>query len=58
MIVTGNRQHLIRTDDLHHLEYVMLLYPECSRTRAGKRTTNLVSVSYAIKGNAIWILSN
>ena len=41
MIVTGNRQHLIRTDDLHHREYVMLLYTDCSGTRTGKRTTNV-----------------
>jgi hypothetical protein len=45
MIVTGNRQHLIGTNDLHHLKYVMILYTDGSGTRTGQRTANIQPVS-------------
>jgi hypothetical protein len=41
MIITGNCQYLVRTNDPHHLEHMMLLYTECSGTGARKRTTNI-----------------
>jgi hypothetical protein len=41
MIITGNCQYLVRTNDPHHLEHMMLPYTECSGTGARKRTTNI-----------------
>ena len=41
MIITGNCQYLVRTNDPLHLEHMMLLYTECSGTGARKRTTNI-----------------
>jgi hypothetical protein len=45
VIITRNRQHLIRTKNPHHLEHMMLLYAECSGTRARKRMTDIQPVA-------------
>jgi hypothetical protein len=39
MIVTGDRQHLIRTNNPDYLKHMVLLYAKRSGTRARKRMT-------------------
>ena len=41
VIIARYRQHLIRTNDPHHLEYMVLHYTERSRKWAGKRMTSI-----------------
>src|ERR1700730_5147947 len=49
MIITGDRQHLSRTDNPNYLEHMMLLYAECSGARTIKRTTYIQPVASRIE---------
>jgi hypothetical protein len=44
MIISRDRQYLSWTNNPHHLEYMMRLDTECSRTRARERATDIQPV--------------